>query len=513
MNIMFLIKTAGDVVLHFIKMETLLSIILFVIVFILSQTIGKKSPYVQIGLWSLLLLRLVLPPALSTDISLGRALEAISMANPFIDNTIKDHPDYFIPLENLVTVNASTIHNASRPLLHFLSPILLIGWISGVMIFSGVFYARIRRYKKLISHSQEVSSLPFIMLVNKWQKIFKVKRSVRLVTTDDNISPFTTGVLHPVIFIPASLLTSDNPQLLEPVIAHEMAHIKSCDALWIRIQNIIHSIYFFNPVVWFANFKINQTREYLCDSRVLMTQKINRENYGKGLLYILKQNLPGMDCPAFIPGFKSPTQNMKNRINKIKGEKLMKRSHIILSGICILLAGLFLLPMAGKTEKTATAQAETIAQDDFTQLAINTAQEMQPATKMTFKKPLEQYTITAQFGAEFMFNNNKIKHKGIDLKAPRGTNTFAAANGIVTTAEENYTDGKGYGKYIVIQHDNGFKTLYAHLDKITIQNNTPVEAGQVIGQVGNTGQSTGPHLHFELIHQDESIDPASYIAF
>ncbi|HPG38740.1 MAG TPA: M23/M56 family metallopeptidase [bacterium] len=513
MNILALLHTIGDPILHFLKMESLYVSILFMIVFCLSLLIGRKSPYLQIGLWSLLLVRLALPPALSTGISLGKALQVISLLNPFPESSAGTHGDYLIPLVNVVTNGTVNNQINSLPLSQVIIPVLLAVWICGVLIFAGIFYTRIRKYQVIIASSITVSNGLYTQLVGKWRSIFKVKRPVRLVTSAHEISPFTIGLLRPVIYLPAGLLTTSKIELLEPVIAHEMAHIKYYDSMWIRLQNIISSLYFFHPAVWVANLKINQAREFICDGQVLMTQKITRKEYGKGLLYILKMNLPGTDCPAFIPGFASPIHNMKHRITQIKGEKLMKKSHIILSGIIILLAGLLLLPMSGKTEKTATAQASVSATDEFAQLADNAVKAMQPTTKVVFTRPLVSYTITAQYGAEFMFNGNKIKHKGIDLKAPRGTNILAAADGIVTTAEEKYTEGKGLGKYIVIQHDDGFKTLYAHLDKILIQTNTLVEAGQVIGQLGDTGQGTGPHLHFEMIHQDENLDPASYINF
>lgn len=88
-------------------------------------------------------------------------------------------------------------------------------------------------------------------------------------------------------------------------------------------------------------------------------------------------------------------------------------------------------------------------------------------------------------------------HNGIDLGAPTGTPVLASATGDVILARSSGWNG-GYGRYIVIQHPNGTQTLYAHLSGLEVGVGWHVIQGQVIGYVGNTGKSTGPHLHFEI---------------
>ncbi|MBN2411475.1 peptidoglycan DD-metalloendopeptidase family protein [candidate division KSB1 bacterium] len=504
-------KTAGPI-LHLLGTEVLYSSVLFIFVFVLSYLLRKKSPYIQTGLWTLLLIRLVLPPDLASDFSLGTVIHTISEINQ-----TGEHPDVLEPWKSAILKNkyktaskgSSENPSAGRTVIAFA---LFCFWVCGVCMFFVLFIARFNKYKKIISESEKIHSPQYLALLYKWEKIFKVKRPVSLVSSHCNISPFTTGLVKPVIYIPGILLESVRLEHLEAVIAHEMAHIQRYDTLWIKCQNILQCIYFFHPAVWIANKRINRAREFLCDGRVLMTKNIAREEYGNGLINILKLNLPGMDCPAFIPGFKSPHQTMKNRIEKIKGEKLMNKSHIFTSFIFILLSGILLLPMAGKSEKNNPAKSGQ-QQGYFTQLEEIIKQEMDSTTKIHFTKPLKDYVITAQYGAEFRFYNNFIKHKGIDLRAERGTDVYTSADGTVFKAVETFTKNKGYGKYIILQHQDGFKTLYAHLDNINVKEGQNVKTGQIIGQLGNTGQSTGPHLHFELIHQDEHKDPSDYIDF
>lgn len=97
-----------------------------------------------------------------------------------------------------------------------------------------------------------------------------------------------------------------------------------------------------------------------------------------------------------------------------------------------------------------------------------------------------------------------IFHSGVDIPAPRGTPVFAIGQGEVTQVLRGYT---GYGHYIRLQHDGGYESLYVHLADIGVQRGQRVARGQVIGWVGSTGKSTGPHLHLEMMDQGQPIDP------
>ncbi|MDV4150792.1 peptidoglycan DD-metalloendopeptidase family protein [Clostridium sp. AL.422] len=99
-------------------------------------------------------------------------------------------------------------------------------------------------------------------------------------------------------------------------------------------------------------------------------------------------------------------------------------------------------------------------------------------------------------------------HKGIDIAGDIGDNVFAAMDGEVIYAE--YNDG-GYGNLIIIEHEDDMNTYYGHLSEYNVKLGDRVKKGDIIGKVGNTGFSTGPHLHFELRVEDEAVDPTEYI--
>ena len=101
-----------------------------------------------------------------------------------------------------------------------------------------------------------------------------------------------------------------------------------------------------------------------------------------------------------------------------------------------------------------------------------------------------------------------VMHKGIDIAVPIGTAVRSTESGKVRFAGEL----KNYGKTIIVTHKNGLESVYAHLDKIEVKQGQILDKNQQIGESGNTGRSTGPHLHFELRRNGQAIDPLKYMA-
>lgn len=98
-------------------------------------------------------------------------------------------------------------------------------------------------------------------------------------------------------------------------------------------------------------------------------------------------------------------------------------------------------------------------------------------------------------------------HAGLDFSAPQGTPVYASANGTISVAGNL---GNGYGNHVVIRHGYGYETLYGHLYKIKARNGQKVKRGEIIGYVGSTGKSTGPHLHYEVHRNGVKVDPIYY---
>ena len=122
---------------------------------------------------------------------------------------------------------------------------------------------------------------------------------------------------------------------------------------------------------------------------------------------------------------------------------------------------------------------------------------------MTFIKPTSG-VLTSRFGARW-----GRTHTGIDVGAPTGTAIKAAAGGTVI-----FSGWKGtLGKLVVISHGNGIQTYYGHCSSLLVSAGDTVAAGQLVAKVGNTGRSTGPHLHFEIRVNGSAINPIKYVGF
>lgn len=125
------------------------------------------------------------------------------------------------------------------------------------------------------------------------------------------------------------------------------------------------------------------------------------------------------------------------------------------------------------------------------------------------RRPLdEDVEVTSRFGPRRdPFLGSMAMHAGIDFRAPPGTPVLATADGVVTAAGRN----GGYGRMIDILHSNGITTRYAHLSRIDVSEGARISAGDLIGRVGSSGRSTGPHLHYETRINGEPVDAERFI--
>ncbi len=122
--------------------------------------------------------------------------------------------------------------------------------------------------------------------------------------------------------------------------------------------------------------------------------------------------------------------------------------------------------------------------------------------------PVESGYITSGYGSRTdPFTGLRTTHPGIDFAAAPGTQVYAVATGIVTEA----ATANGYGELVEINHGNGYRTRYGHNSKLLVKIGDRVLKGQPIALIGSTGRSTGPHVHFELVMNGNTVNPAQYL--
>ena len=123
-------------------------------------------------------------------------------------------------------------------------------------------------------------------------------------------------------------------------------------------------------------------------------------------------------------------------------------------------------------------------------------------------RPIQKGWLSSYFGMRTdPFNGRREWHKGMDFAGKEGSPVLATASGVVTWAGKRY----GYGLMVEVNHGNGYATRYAHNRKILVKIGDVVEKGQQLSEMGSTGRSTGPHVHYEVIYQGRVVNPAKYV--
>ena len=137
-------------------------------------------------------------------------------------------------------------------------------------------------------------------------------------------------------------------------------------------------------------------------------------------------------------------------------------------------------------------------------LFFNSCFSSEKSYKLKFQPPLKKATLSQKYKP-----HKKTPHLGIDFKANQGTPILSIEKGTVVYAGYQFT---GYGKVVIIEHGSNWTSLYAHLKSFQVQLGQKVQKGQKIGRVGNTGRSTGAHLHLELFFNKRNVNPLDHIS-
>jgi len=154
---------------------------------------------------------------------------------------------------------------------------------------------------------------------------------------------------------------------------------------------------------------------------------------------------------------------------------------------------------------TSRIESQKKSYDEVDQLVKNKAQLLShtPAIQPVSNKDLSRIASGFGYRIDPVYKTTKF-HAGLDFAAPQGTPIYATAEGVVSTAGNT---GNGYGNHVIINHSYGYETLYGHMVRVKVHGGQAVKRGEVIGWVGSTGKSTGPHCHYEVHKNGTKIDP------
>ena len=319
-----------------------------------------------------------------------------------------------------------------------------------------------------------------LKLVAKKQKAtIHQKKGYKLIITE-NMQIFS---FFNWIFVP--LKQQDNI-----IIEHEKAHIKLKHSLDTIVIEVFIALFWFNPFVYFYRKSLKSIHEFQADHRVLKKQ-IKTSHY----LQVLLQNLDIKNPNTIYSYFNYPILKRRiDMITKTKSTQLAKLKYLILLPVCALLLFAFTKPII----KSIPVISE-----------INTFNLSDGLPSLFPIKNMTKEDITSFFGVKRKHHKGKkeLIHGGIDIKASTGTPVIATANGTISKAS---LEGD-WGDLIVISHSDGYQTWYAHLNGFNVKESQTVKKGAIIGYVGNTGLSTGSHLHYEVKYNGKRVNPIDYI--
>jgi murein DD-endopeptidase MepM/ murein hydrolase activator NlpD len=298
-----------------------------------------------------------------------------------------------------------------------------------------------------------------------------------------NQSPFVLGFRNPRIALPRYFLCLDD-KAQATILNHEQIHIKNRDHIAMWCWQLLQELAWFNPAMkTFKRLYINAI-EQRCDAQTIRALSLSPMEYANTLITSLKlaQTTPFQEHYAQFSSQQMTLDDHKQRLTHIIAQSPLKKTKIN----AVIIVG-----------------AVTISVCSQFMGNISMLQE-------SWRYPVEHISVSSHFGHISEVRQNKA-HGGIDLVDTKGSAILAAKSGTVLIADWQRLPVR-YGKTIVIQHSDGWQSLYAHLDDFKVKPGQWVKQGDIIGTMGDTGKVTGTHLHFELAQHGERKDPYPYLS-
>ncbi len=489
--------------------------IVFLVAWAFAWHRSRRSPALLYAVWGLVVLRLVLPVDLASPVSLTTALSGLA------DRLASNPAQIETPASSMTIPTAPHLANLTSTMdsSSLLPALLLIVWATGSLLFAARTLRRRRPYRRLARNGCEVSEPVAKHLLDRWRARYGIRRPVRLVSepTAADASrvtgglpaagPFTVGTLRPTIYVPATVLR--RPQLLEVTLAHELAHVSRFDDLRLCFQEAVRALWFGFPPVHLATAAMRRERERICDQLAISRGPWTRVRYVATLRTLLREGLtPALAVPGLGSDDPGAFLNRRKRTSTMRFDSLLSDPRPSSRSGRLFYGALWvtLLPMAPMAP-TASAEAPTADPPAVSAAATSTQHLLSEMIN-----PLPGEKLTSGFGLRRNpFNGQTMHHDGVDVHAEPSSEILAPADGVVELATEAWEGNEAWGTVLILDHGSGVKTRYAHLESLSVKAGDRIEQGQVVAVPGNTGKSTGRHLHFEIWQGDQLIDPASII--
>lgn len=491
----------GTWLLHFTWQAGLLGLLWWIV----QPALRRQRAHVRYtSCWIVLALTLLFP---TFTMVYSNALEEVQV-NPVDQPAVIASPD----TQQAALSNAPVLQENPAKVLHLpavvsklylLRPYFVLLWLLGVLMFASTFRRGLAHTYLLKTSGTLCREDTIDRMSRRIADQLGVLQRVVVRITDKIDQPVLIGWLKPVILLPAGLLSGLTPQQLEAILTHELAHVKRHDYALSVVQSIFETLFFFHPVVWWISNQITIEREFCCDDLAVQAMG-SKTTYLRALVALETLRTTGLTAsPALsihdgsllsrvqrlaIPSASSPTPITQSRITLMFVISLVLSFFVWLPGT---------LSTAGEvpptTQVTPIATLQSVALND----SIPSLHPLKSRAK-----------VTSGFGMRYHpLLKEKRMHKGIDFMARMGTDVYATAAGTIKTV----TEDDGYGMYIDVEHADGYETRYSNLSRQVVKEGQSIAKGEKIGESGNSGLSTAPHLHYEVRRNAKPIDPVDYL--
>lgn len=458
--------------------------------FIFKNHFGAKWHYL---IWFILIIRLMMPYSPNSPLSLFNLMQIFDQTPVLEAGELETYTDLiqvnFVD-EQWFDETTTATKNYVLEAIQVLSWIWLIGAIT---ILTYTFVANIQFLRKWRKNAIEAESEVY-KLLEKCKLTMGINKKIPIFYTNQIKAPVLFGLMHPCLLLPVGLKNALDKDELTCIMLHELAHFKRKDIATFWVMTFLKAVHWMNPIIWYALNKMRQDCEVACDALTLsyMNEKDNKK-YGYTIIQMLQKNKP-----IAVASMAGVTGNKSQIVRRLKMIAQFKKNSYKLSFVSIaILVAMGCMFLTNAEEEKTEPQAQVAQPDVVEEVQAENAEMIWPL-------PLEHNKITSPYGWRIhpVLEEKKL-HTGIDIAAPSDVDIMAVQKGTVTQADWL----GGYGKTIIIQHDNGIETLYAQCNELLVSEGDTVEAGDLIARVGSSGMATGPHLHFEVRKDGEYVDP------
>jgi beta-lactamase regulating signal transducer with metallopeptidase domain len=333
--------------------------LLVLLIAALTYAFRNASPRLRYGLWLLVLIKALLPPTFAAFWGVGTwgvaPVVDAGWAAPAADADLPlaaDAPRASDGLPSPIDAAAAVL-SAEVP--------LLISWAAGCLMLWLTVAWRYLRLTRLTRSMRRLDEGPARIELERLARSFDVQTTPDLYATDRATSPMLLGVLAPKIILPESILERLDPDELRMVLAHELVHWQRYDT-WVGwLQVFVQGVFWFHPLVWWANARIRHERECACDEIVLRDARCDRDGYGETILRVLTAARGRSLAAANMAGVFERGSRLQTRLEEIMSFDPTKRRYGWFSRAGLIAIALVLLPMAAPSVNADRGDAQAVA--------------------------------------------------------------------------------------------------------------------------------------------------------